>query len=99
MRNIDAFSLLATTKQKLEKSKDKYGVKVTHSDSYLADENVAYLLDYNVNSSKIEGTKSKGSIYIRGVKGKEGWDSFKFILEKSNDFSDFDAEIFANAYE
>jgi hypothetical protein len=33
-----------------------------------------------------------GSIYIRGIKGTDGnFDQFKFILEKSNDFSDFDA--------
>ena len=66
-------------------------MKITNKDSYLADENVAYLLDYSVDSSQILGTKTKGSVYIRGVKGQDGWDSFKFILEKSNDFSDFDA--------
>ena len=38
-------------------------------------------------------------MYIRGVKGQDGWDSFKFILEKANDFSDFDAELILNAYE
>lgn len=42
---------------------------------------------------------SNGSIYIRGVKGHDGWDNFKFILEKSNDFSEFDADIILNAYE
>ena len=42
---------------------------------------------------------SPGSIYIRGIKGHEGFDSFKFILEKANDFIDFDAEIILNAYE
>jgi|APSaa5957512535_1039671.scaffolds.fasta_scaffold75595_2 hypothetical protein len=42
---------------------------------------------------------SPGSVYIRGVKGHDGWDSFKFILEKANDFSDFDAELILNAYE
>ena len=50
-------------------------------------------------SSVVEGTKTKGSVYIRGVKSNEGWDSFKFILEKSGDFNDFDAKLILNAYE
>jgi len=83
----------------MEQNQKKFGVKVTHSDSYLADENVSYLLDYMVNSHMIEGTKTKGSVYIRGVKGHEGWDSFKIVLEKSNDFSDFDANLVAHMYE
>lgn len=72
---------------------------ITNNDSYIADENVAYLLDYKVPSSKTEGTKCRGSIYIRGVKGHEGFDSFKFILEKSTDFNEFDAKLILNAYE
>jgi hypothetical protein len=76
-----------------------YNVRIVGTDSYLNEENVAYLLDYSVNSSKILGTQSKGSVYIRGVKGMEGWDSFKLILEKSNDFSDFDADLIVQMYE
>lgn len=79
--------------------KGPYGVKVIGTDSYLADENVAYLIDYSVKSPVVDGGSSKGSLYIRGVKGNEGWDSFKFIMEKHNDFSPFDAEIVINAYE
>lgn len=41
-------------------------------------------------SSRVDGATAPGSIYIRGVKGQEGMDSFKFCLEKGNDFSDFD---------
>jgi hypothetical protein len=65
----------------------------------LADENVAYLIDYKVKSRHVDGAMCPGSVYIRGVKGQDGWDSFKFILEKANDFSDFDAELILNAYE
>ena len=97
-KNFDAFSLLNSTKQKMEEGKKQYGVRVTNSDSYLADENVSYLLDYNVDSTTIGGTKSKGSVYIRGYKGQDGWDSFKFTLEKSLDFSQFDADLITNAY-
>lgn len=74
-------------------------VKIIGNDSYIADENVAYLIDYQVRSASVGGTNNKGSIYIRGIKGSEGYDSFKFILEKANDFSDFDAEMVINAYE
>jgi len=44
------------------------------------------------------GQKSKGSIYIRGVKGEQ-YDSFKFVLEKSTDFSEADIMIILKAYE
>lgn len=67
----------------LEKNKKKFGTKVVHKDSYMAEGKIAYLVDYNVNSSTIEGTKANGSIIIRGIKGDDGLDSFKFILEKS----------------
>jgi len=57
------------------------------------------LLDYKVLSKHVPGASCAGSIYIRGIKGKDGGDSFKFILEKANDFLDFDAELILNAYE
>jgi hypothetical protein len=100
-RNVDAFSLLTSTQQKLDSGKKdpKYMVKVIGNDSYINEENVAYLIDYSVRSPNVGGTSSKGSIYIRGVKGHDGYDSFKFILEKANDFSDFDSELIINAYE
>ena len=79
--------------------KSKYGSRVTSKDYYHNEENLAYLIDYKVQSSKVGGTHCTGSVYIRGVKGEDGVDNFKFILEKSNDFSDLDAEIVVNAYE
>ena len=42
---------------------------------------------------------SNGTIYIKGAKGYEGYDNFKFELQKANDFSDFDAQLIINAYE
>jgi len=44
-------------------------VKTIGNDSYINEENVAYLIDYSVRSETVEGTNNKGSIYIRGVKG------------------------------
>ena len=98
-QNFDAYSLMQQTRTQMEDGKKKYGSKVIGSDSYIADENLSYLLDYHCDSTSVPGTKNKGSVYIRGVKGHEGWDSFKFILEKTQDFSDFDAELIAMAYE
>lgn len=83
----------------MEKGKGKkYNVRVTQTDSYLKDEQVAYLVDYLVNSSQVEGTRCPGSLYIRGVKGQDGLDSFKFTMEKGQDFSEFDAQLFLTAY-
>lgn len=62
------------------------------TDSFFQDDNVSYLVDYKVDSTTAQGAKSKGSIYIRGIKSRDGgYDSFKFILEKSVDFNDLDA--------
>lgn len=59
---------------------------------------MAYLVDYLVNSSQVQGTRCPGSLYIRGVKGQDGLDSFKFTLEKGQDFSEFDVQLFLAAY-
>ena len=60
------------------------------TDSYIQDENVSYMIDYEVASTTATGGKNKGSIYIRGIKGEGGFDSYKFVLEKSVDFHDLD---------
>lgn len=57
------------------------------------------MIDYEVNSTTAEGGKSKGSVYIRGIKGGEGFDSFKFILEKAVDFNPLDVKLVLAAYE
>jgi hypothetical protein len=76
-----------------------YGSRVISTDSFVQDENVSYLVDYEVHSSTAEGAKSKGSIYIRGIKGDGGFDSYKFILEKGVDFHDLDVQLVLKAYE
>jgi len=57
-KNVDAFSILTSTQQLMEKAKKntKYNLKSTKTDSYLNDENVAYLIDYQVKSMEVEGT-------------------------------------------
>jgi len=80
------------------KKNKKYETRLINNDSYLNDDAVSYLLDYSVKSSKVEGTNCKGTCYIRGHKS-DTVDSFKFVIEKNNDFSEFDAELILNAYE
>ena len=69
------------------------------TDSYSQGDNVSYMIDYQVNSTTADGAKSKGSVYIRGLKGEQGIDSFKFVLEKNVDFNDLDAELMLSAIE
>ena len=81
-RHIDAYSLLTATNQKLDTAKNdpNYNVRVTGNDSYLTDDSTAYTIDYKVNSVVVAGSTSNGTVYIRGAKGYEGYDSFKFEL-------------------
>lgn len=52
------------------------------------------MIDYEDNSSTAMGGKSKGSIYLRGIKSaNKGADSYKFVLEKSVDFCELDSQI------
>jgi len=52
---------------------------------------MSYMIDYATLSTGADGAMSKGSIYIRGIKSKDGYDSFKFVLEKNQDFCGLDA--------
>lgn len=59
---------------------------------------MSYKIDYSVDSSTVGGSKSKGTVYIRGMKA-EGVDSFKFVLEKRVDFAELDSQMVINAVE
>lgn len=99
-KNVDAFSILASTQSLINSGKEKFGSRVVSTDSYIQDENMSYLIDYEVNSTSAMGAKNKGSIYIRGIKSNDGgYDSFKFILEKAVDFNDLDSQLVLRAYE
>ena len=92
-KNIDAFSLILQTEKAINRGKEKHGSRILTTDSFSKGDNVSYLIDYHVNSSQAPGSKSKGSVYIRGVRAENGYDSFKFVLEKSVDFSELDSDI------
>jgi hypothetical protein len=73
----------------------KFGGTVIDTDTFSKDDNISFKIDYSNDSSTAPGGKSKGSIYIRGVKGKD-IDSYKFVMEKGVDFCDLDVQIFVN---
>lgn len=52
-----------------------------------------------MNSSTVAGGKSRGSVFIRGIKSDSGFDSFKFVLEKMVDFAELDSDLVLNAVE
>jgi hypothetical protein len=74
-------------------------VKITDTDSFSAGENVSYKIDYSVDSSTVGGGKSKGTVFIRGVKSETGFDSFKLVVEKMVDFAKLDSDLIINAVE
>ena len=58
----------------------------------------SYKLDYEIMSSLTKGAKNKGSIYLKGVKGKE-YDNFVFSLDKNTDFVDLEITALVKVYE
>ena len=48
---------------------------------------MSYCIDYDVASSSAMGGKCNGVVYLRGLKGENGIDAYKLVLEKSVDFN------------
>ena len=57
------------------------------------------MIEYAVNSSSVGGSKSKGTVYIRGIKSDTGYESFKFVMEKLVDFAKLDSDMVIGAVE
>jgi len=91
--NIDAFKLILTVENLIKLAHHRHGGRIRDTDSFVKDDNVSYKIDYECKSSQAQGGKSTGSIYIRGIKGKDGRDSYKFCHEKSVDFCELDSQI------
>jgi hypothetical protein len=67
---------------------------VVKTDANIIGDNISYQVDYDVKSETAMGGKNTGTVYIRGVKSQNGGvDVYKFILEKSVDFSELDSQI------
>lgn len=98
-RNVDIFGLILSTEKSIQDAKKTEGAKITNTDSYSAGENVSYMIDYSVNSSSVGGSKSRGSVFVRGIKEQSGLESYKFVVEKLVDFAKLDSDLVLNAVE
>jgi len=57
------------------------------------------MIDYSVNSSSVGGSRSKGTIFIRGIKKENGYESYKFVEEKRVDYATMDIDMMLGAVE
>ena len=60
---------------------------------------MSYKIDFSVDSSTVGGSKSKGCVFVRGIKSDSGFESYKFVLEKMVDFAKLDSDMVINAVE
>lgn len=82
----------------LESQKVKFNFKIIDSQKIQEDDLFSYKLDYEIMSSLTPGAKNRGSIYLRGTKGKV-YDNFVLSIEKQTDFVDLEMTALVNAYE
>lgn len=95
---VEAFSYITGAEKTIARGKKEFKSRVTKTDSFSSKDNVSYMIDYMTESHESHGAFSHGSIYMRGVKS-ESYDSFKFVMEKNNDFCELDAKIILGAME
>ncbi len=62
------------------------------------DDMFSFKLDYEIDSGSVKGAKNKGTLYLRGAKGKV-YDNYVFTLEKQNDFNDLEVDAILALYE
>lgn len=82
----------------LESQKIKFNFKTLDSTILQEDDLYSYKLDYEIMSSLTPGAKNRGTIYLRGTKGKV-YDNFVFSIEKQTDFVDLEITALVAAYE
>jgi hypothetical protein len=61
------FSIILAAEREINFGKTHGAIK-KGSNSFVLQENLSYIIDYECNSSTAPGSKSKGSIYLRGAK-------------------------------
>jgi hypothetical protein len=92
--NLDIFSIIVELEQQIKNNFNAQRAKVKRTNSFSKGDTSSYVIDYEVASTTASGGSCSGTIFIRGMKGKDGVDSFKFVLEKSVDFADLDSQLF-----
>lgn len=98
-QNVDAYKFILCTERLIQKAAKTMSAKIISTDSYSQGDTSSYMIDYQVESTMNPGTHSKGTVYIRGVKTPQGYDQYRFVLEKGVDFSQLDADLMLAAIE
>ncbi len=97
--NVDTDKLISQALQTFENSdKKKFNFSVINKERHSEDDLYSYKLDYEISSGAFNGAKNKGTLYLRGSKGKV-YDNYLFTIEKQNDFSDLEVDVILAVYE
>jgi SpoVK/Ycf46/Vps4 family AAA+-type ATPase len=96
--NVDVNAIINKVISSFESQKVKFNYKQIDSNIVTEDDMFSYKLDYEIMSSATPGAKNKGTVYLRGTKGRV-YDNFMFTFEKQNDFTDLEVNAFLAAYE
>ncbi len=84
--------------QTFESEKVKFNYKALDSLILQEDDLFSFKLDYEVMSSLTPGARNRGTVYLRGTRGKV-YDNFVFTIEKQTDFVELEIRGFIAAYE
>jgi Holliday junction resolvasome RuvABC ATP-dependent DNA helicase subunit len=82
----------------MESSKVKFNFRIIDQEKMQEDDLFSYKLDYEIMSGNLVGAKNRGTIYLRGTKGKV-YDNYVFSMEKQNDFCDLEVDTILAVYE
>jgi len=96
--NVDTEELIRKALDTLEGGKQKYNFKNMGQERHQEEDLFSYKLDYEISSGNLQNAKNKGTLYLRGAKGKV-YDNYVFSIEKQNDFSDLEADAILAVYE
>lgn len=81
-----------------EGRKGKFNFNKMGQESHQEDDLYSYKLDYEISSGSIQNAKNRGTLYLRGAKGKV-YDNYVFSIEKQMDFNELEAEAILAVYE
>ena len=76
----------------MESSKVKFNFRIIDQEKMQEEDLFSFKLDYEIMSGNLAGAKNRGTIYLRGTKGKV-YDNFVFSIEKQNDFFGLSSEL------
>jgi len=92
-KNVDAFKFILCTEKLIQEAAKTQNARIVSTDSYSQGDTSSFMIDYTVGSTTAPGSNSKGTVYIRGMTSPQGYDSYRFVLEKNVDFNSLDADL------